>query len=94
MKRIIRDRRLTPEEIAHYSKIREQIEQDLPELVLRHHIRDLIKELEGYALSCQNRALRLVDDGEQISDIERAKDSAAAGTYEYCIVRLKTILDK
>lgn len=33
MKRIIRDRRSTPEEAAKYKAIREQVAQDLPVLV-------------------------------------------------------------
>ena len=53
MKRIIRSRRLTPEEVAKYKTIREQVEQELPELIARHHARlglqdqlqELLKEL-------------------------------------------------
>jgi DNA-binding XRE family transcriptional regulator len=39
MKRIIRDRKLTPEEAAKYKAVREQIDQELPELVARHQER-------------------------------------------------------
>src|SRR5262249_57519533 len=39
MKRITRDRRLTPEEAAKYRTIREQTAAELPELVARHHER-------------------------------------------------------
>jgi hypothetical protein len=39
MKRITRDRRLTPEEAAKYNKVREQVAEELPELVTRHHER-------------------------------------------------------
>ena len=39
MKRIVRDRRLTPEEIAKYDRIREQVREELPELIKRHHQR-------------------------------------------------------
>lgn len=53
MKRIIRSQRLTPEEAAKYKAIREQVEQELPELIARHHARqslmdqlqELLKEL-------------------------------------------------
>jgi DNA-binding XRE family transcriptional regulator len=49
MKRIVRDRRLTPEEAARYKAIRQQVAQDLPALVERHHQRmaalDQIDEL-------------------------------------------------
>jgi DNA-binding XRE family transcriptional regulator len=39
LKRIIRDRRLTPEEAAKYRKVRQQVAAELPELVARHHER-------------------------------------------------------
>ena len=46
MKRITRDRRLTPEEVAKYDKIREQIAEELPELVARHHARMAAREAQ------------------------------------------------
>jgi DNA-binding XRE family transcriptional regulator len=39
MKRITRDRRLAPEEAAKYKAIREQITDELPELIARHEER-------------------------------------------------------
>lgn len=39
MKRITRDRHLTPEEAAKYKAIREQVAEELPDLVGRHHQR-------------------------------------------------------
>lgn len=39
MKRIVRDRRLTPEERAKYQTIRDQVAEELPDLVARHHER-------------------------------------------------------
>lgn len=39
MKRIIRNRRLTPEEASKYKEIREQVAQELPELIDRHQER-------------------------------------------------------
>ena len=39
MKRIIRDRRLTPEESAKYRQVRDQVETELPNLVERHPAR-------------------------------------------------------
>jgi|JI10StandDraft_1071094.scaffolds.fasta_scaffold54825_5 hypothetical protein len=38
-KRIIRDRRLTPEEAVKYDGIRKQIDGELPELIAEHHKR-------------------------------------------------------
>lgn len=39
MKRMTRDRRLTPEEAAKYKEVREQIAVELPDLIARHHQR-------------------------------------------------------
>jgi hypothetical protein len=39
MKRTTRNRRLTPEEAAKYKAIREQVEEELPDLIARHHER-------------------------------------------------------
>jgi DNA-binding XRE family transcriptional regulator len=39
MKRITRDRRLTPEEAPKYREIRERVAGELPELIARHHER-------------------------------------------------------
>jgi DNA-binding Xre family transcriptional regulator len=55
MKRIIRDRRLTPEEAAKYKAIREQVGAELPDLVARHHermatvlqLQELLKQLKA-----------------------------------------------
>jgi DNA-binding Xre family transcriptional regulator len=49
MKRITRNQRLTPEEAAKYKAIREQVAEELPDLVARHHQRlaslDQLQEL-------------------------------------------------
>src|SRR4051794_16472788 len=55
MKRITRDRRLTPEETARYQAIREQVADELPDLIARHHERmatldqfqDLLQQLKA-----------------------------------------------
>jgi DNA-binding Xre family transcriptional regulator len=39
MKRITRNRRLTPEEGAKYKAVRDQVAEELPELIARHHER-------------------------------------------------------
>jgi DNA-binding XRE family transcriptional regulator len=44
MKRITRDRNLTPEEAAKYKKVREQVAQELPDLIARHHQRAAASE--------------------------------------------------
>ncbi len=55
MKRITRTRRLTPEEVAKYKAIREQVAEELPDLIERHHERmaaldqfdELLKQLKA-----------------------------------------------
>src|SRR5688572_27394648 len=39
MRRINRERRLTPEEAAKYRQVREQVQAELPDLLARHHQR-------------------------------------------------------
>ena len=39
MKRITRNQRLTPEEAARYKAVREQVAEELPDLIARHHAR-------------------------------------------------------
>jgi len=54
MKRITRDRRLTPEEAAKYKTIREQVTGELPDLIARHderltslnQLEELLKQLK------------------------------------------------
>ena len=49
MRRINRDRRLTPEEAAKYKAVREQVAEELPDLVARHQgrleVRDQLQEV-------------------------------------------------
>ena len=51
MKRITRNRQLRPEEAAKYKAIREQVAEELPDLIARHHERmatlDQLQELLG-----------------------------------------------
>ncbi|MEX0717407.1 MAG: helix-turn-helix transcriptional regulator [Planctomycetaceae bacterium] len=48
MKRIIRQRTLTPEEAAEYRSVREQVADELPELVARHDERiAMLDQLQG-----------------------------------------------
>jgi len=66
MRRITRDRRLTAEEVSKYRKIREQIEQELPELVARHHDRVAAREqlsriLDQLKAARESKGLSLAD---------------------------------
>jgi len=55
MKRISRNRRLAPEEAAKYKAVRDQVTEELPELIARHHQRmaaldqvdELLKQLKA-----------------------------------------------
>lgn len=44
MKRIVRNRRLTPAEAAKYRAIRKQVAGELPDLITRHHERTAVLE--------------------------------------------------
>jgi DNA-binding XRE family transcriptional regulator len=82
MKRIIRSRRLTPEEAAKYKAVREQVAQELPELVARHHqrmeildrFRELLSELkaarEAKGLSLADLTERTGMDRSALSKLE------------------------
>jgi len=66
IERIVRNRRLTPEEAAKYGEIRERVAEELPELVARHHERlaafdqfsELLKQLKS---AREERGLSLSD---------------------------------
>lgn len=66
MKRITRDRRLTPEEAARYRAIREQVADELPDLIARHQermatldqLQDLLRQLKA---AREARGLSLAD---------------------------------
>jgi len=67
MKRIERNRRLTPEEAAKFKAIREQTDKELPELIERHHERmSSLDQLQ--ALLKQLKAIREAK-GLSLSDL-------------------------
>ncbi len=82
MKRVIRDRRLTPEEVERYRKIRKRIDEELPELIDRHHQRfaaldqlqvlldELRKAREGLGLSLADVTERTGMDRSALSKLE------------------------
>jgi DNA-binding XRE family transcriptional regulator len=55
LRRITRQRRLTPEEAVKYQEIREQVAEELPDLIARHHermatldqLQELLKDLKA-----------------------------------------------
>jgi DNA-binding XRE family transcriptional regulator len=66
LRRITRDRLLSPEEAAKYREVREQVSQELPELMARHEERllaldqlaDLVQELKA---AREEKGLSLAD---------------------------------
>jgi DNA-binding Xre family transcriptional regulator len=66
MKRVNRDRHLTPEEAAKYKAIRAQVTEELPELIARHNERmasldrlhELVRQLKAARLA---KGLSLAD---------------------------------
>ncbi len=70
MKRITRDRRLTPEEAAKLKAIRKQVEDELPELVERHQERLAVLEqlqalLDQLRVTREEKGLSLADLAER-----------------------------
>lgn len=66
MKRITRNRPLTPEEAAKYKAIREQVAEELPDLIKRHHERmatlDQLQDVLGQLKSAREaKGLSLAD---------------------------------
>ena len=69
MKHVIRDRRLTSDEAAKYKVIREQVAEELPDLIARHHERvatlEQLQELLTQLKSAREaRGLSLADLSE------------------------------
>jgi DNA-binding XRE family transcriptional regulator len=70
MKRILRNRPLTPEEAAKYQAIRAQTAEELPDLIARHHERmatlDQLQELLGQLKAAREaKGLSLADVTER-----------------------------
>ncbi len=66
LRRIVRNRWLTPEEAAKYRRIREQVAEELPDLVARHQARtaaavQLSGVLEQLKAAREARGLSLAD---------------------------------
>jgi DNA-binding Xre family transcriptional regulator len=76
MKRITRERRLTPQEAAKYKAIREQVVEELPDLIARHHERraslDQLQELL-LQLKCAREARGLsLSDLTELTGMDRS----------------------
>ena len=82
MKRITRDRQLTPEEAAKYRTIREQVAAELPDLRVRHHERmaaldqldELLKQLKA---AREAKGLSLADVTD-LTGMDRARRSRSS----------------
>jgi|SRR4051812_18372082 hypothetical protein len=82
MKRIERDRRLTPEEAARYKRIRAQIIVELPELVRRHHHR--LAGLDQVEKLCAQLKAARVAKGLSLDDVTEltGMDRSALSKFE------------
>ena len=66
LQRLTRNRRLSPEQAAKYREVREQVAEELPELITRHHERvvaldqlaDLVQQLKA---AREEKGLSLAD---------------------------------
>jgi ribosome-binding protein aMBF1 (putative translation factor) len=82
MKRITRDRRLTPEEAAKYKAVRQQVAEELPDLIARHdermaaldQLQELLRQLkaarEAKGLSLADLTERTGMDRSALSKLE------------------------
>jgi len=76
MKRITRDRRLTPEEADKYKAVREQVAEELPELIARHHERtaalDQLQELLAQLKAAREAKGLSLSDMTELSGMDRS----------------------
>ncbi len=82
IRRITRDRPLTPEEAAKYRKVREQIAEELPDLVARHHQR--MAALDQLSDLVHQLKVAREEQGLSLADLSRATgmDRAALSRLE------------
>jgi predicted transcriptional regulator len=76
MKRITRERRLSPEEAAKFQAVREQLAGELPELIARHHDRmaslDQLDELLQQLKAAREAKGLSLADLQQLSGMDRS----------------------
>ena len=76
MKRITRNRPLTPEEAAKYKAVREQVAAELPDLVARHHQRlaalDELRELFDLLKAAREAKGLSLSDLTEITGMDRS----------------------
>lgn len=87
MKRIIRNRRLTKEEAEEYRKIREQVAQELPELLAQHDARMAARKKNlNHDSSQAMRKMSLEDIDKSAQDPEwllRSQTCQLEGNHRY-----------
>ena len=76
MKRIVRERKLTPEEAAKYKAVREQVAGELSSLVNRHHQRmaalDQLQELLGQLKAAREAKGLSLSDLTELTGMDRS----------------------
>ena len=83
MKRITRDRTLTPDEAAKYRTIRRQIDVELPDLVARHHERQS-------ALDQFQELLHQLKSAREAKGLSLAELTALTGMDRSALSKLET----
>ncbi len=84
MKRITRDRLLTPEEAAMNKRVREQVAQELPDLIERHH--DRMSALDQVAELLQQLKAAREEQGLSLADM-----MARTGMDRSALSKLETL---
>jgi DNA-binding XRE family transcriptional regulator len=76
MKRVTRSRRLTPEEGAKYNSIRQQVAEELPDLITRHHERtatpDQLQNLLGELKAAREAKGLSLSDLTELTGMDRS----------------------
>src|SRR5438093_1285024 len=79
MKRITRDRRLSPEEATKYKTIREQVAEELPDLIDRHQgrlaVRAQFQELLGQLKAAREAKGMSLADLTELTGMDRSAPS-------------------
>jgi ribosome-binding protein aMBF1 (putative translation factor) len=76
VKRITRSERLSPEEAAKYKAVREQVAEELPELIVRHHERmatvDHLQELLAQRKTAREAKGLSLSDLTELTGMDRS----------------------
>jgi DNA-binding XRE family transcriptional regulator len=83
MRRITRDRRLTPKDAAKYDKLRARVAAELPELIARHH--DRVSALDQFS-----ELLKQLKTAREASGLSLAKLTEMTGMDRSALSKLES----